>query len=84
MQRKEKWYEKLQCKRESDHASHPAQRVCHCSSRCFYTLGGAVNTVGGSAPATGCAKSGDVGNKAFMPYTADYFFYFDPYADDRR
>jgi hypothetical protein len=31
----------------------------------------------------GCAASGDVGKKAFMPYTADYFFYFDPYADDR-
>jgi hypothetical protein len=43
-----------------------------------------VNTVGGSAPATGCAASADVGKKAFVPYTADYFFYFDPYADDRR
>jgi hypothetical protein len=43
-----------------------------------------VNTVGGSAPATGCAASGDVGKKAFVPYTADYFFYFDPYADERR
>jgi hypothetical protein len=42
-----------------------------------------VNTVGGSAPATGCAASGDVGKKAFVPYTADYFFYLDPYADDR-
>jgi len=40
-----------------------------------------VNTVGGSAPSTGCAASGDVGKKAFVPYTADYFFYFDPYAD---
>ena len=43
-----------------------------------------VNTVGGSAPATGCAASGDVGKKAFVPYTADYFFYFDPSADDGR
>ena len=43
-----------------------------------------VNTVGGSAPSTGCAALGDVGKKAFVPYTADYFFYFDPYADDRR
>jgi hypothetical protein len=40
-----------------------------------------VNTVGGSAPSTGCAASGDVGKKAFVPYTADYIFYFDPYAD---
>jgi hypothetical protein len=40
-----------------------------------------VNTVGGSAPATGCAASGDVGKKAFVQYEADYFFYFDPYAD---
>jgi hypothetical protein len=43
-----------------------------------------VNTAGGSAPTTGCAASADVGKKAFVPYTADYFFYFDPYADDRR
>jgi hypothetical protein len=40
-----------------------------------------VNTLGGSAPSTGCAALGDVGKKAFVPYTADYFFYFDPYAD---
>ena len=40
-----------------------------------------VNTAGGSAPPTGCAASKDVGTKAFVPYTADYFFYFDPYAD---
>jgi hypothetical protein len=40
-----------------------------------------VNTVGGSAPPSGCAALGDVGKKAFVPYTADYFFYFDPYAD---
>jgi hypothetical protein len=43
-----------------------------------------VNTVGGSAPSTGCAALADVGKKAFVPYTADYFFYFDPYADDHR
>jgi hypothetical protein len=34
-----------------------------------------VNTDGGSAPATGCAQATDVGKKAFIPYTADYFFY---------
>jgi Protein of unknown function (DUF3455) len=34
-----------------------------------------VNTVGGVAPATGCAQSADVGKPAFVPYTADYFFY---------
>lgn len=34
-----------------------------------------VNTVGGAAPPTGCAAAGDIGKKAFVPYTADYFFY---------
>jgi len=34
-----------------------------------------LNTVGGLAPATGCNVPTDVGHKAFMPYTADYFFY---------
>jgi Protein of unknown function (DUF3455) len=34
-----------------------------------------VNTLGGVAPATGCASSADVGRTAFVPYTADYFFY---------
>lgn len=34
-----------------------------------------VNTVGGSAPATGCEIPTDVGRKAFVPYTADYIFY---------
>jgi len=27
------------------------------------------------APSTGCAQSIDVGSKALVPYTADYFFY---------
>jgi hypothetical protein len=27
------------------------------------------------APATGCEVLSDVGRKAFVPYTADYFFY---------
>jgi|SRR5215216_534521 len=34
-----------------------------------------VNTTGGLAPATGCTSSTDLGNQAFVPYTADYFFY---------
>jgi len=34
-----------------------------------------LNTVGGVAPSSGCAKAADVGNQAFVPYTADYFFY---------
>jgi Protein of unknown function (DUF3455) len=33
-----------------------------------------LNTSGGVAPSTGCTLS-DVGKKAFVPYTADYFFY---------
>src|SRR5512146_197920 len=34
-----------------------------------------VNTAGGIAPSTGCSRATDVGAKAFVPYTADYFFY---------
>jgi hypothetical protein len=34
-----------------------------------------LNTSGGLAPSEGCDNSNDVGNKAFVPYTADYFFY---------
>ena len=34
-----------------------------------------LNTNGGSAPATGCFVSGDVGKQALVPYTADYFFF---------
>jgi hypothetical protein len=34
-----------------------------------------LNPDGGVAPATGCSVATDVGAKAFMPYTADYFFY---------
>jgi hypothetical protein len=26
-------------------------------------------------PSTGCSESSDVGKKALVPYTADYFFY---------
>ena len=36
-----------------------------------------LKTTGGSAPSTGCSLSTDIGNKAFVPYTADYFFYKD-------
>jgi Protein of unknown function (DUF3455) len=34
-----------------------------------------LNTTGGVAPRDGCTVSTDVGNQAFIPYTADYFFY---------
>ena len=34
-----------------------------------------LNTDGGAAPPTGCNLLPDVGHKAFVPYTADYFFY---------
>jgi hypothetical protein len=34
-----------------------------------------LNTVGGLAPSTGCDLPTDIGHKAFVPYTADYFFY---------
>ena len=34
-----------------------------------------LNTSGGLAPKTGCSSFGDVGKQAFVPYTADYFFY---------
>jgi Protein of unknown function (DUF3455) len=34
-----------------------------------------VNTSGGVAPSTGCSESAGVGSTAFVPYTADYFFY---------
>jgi len=36
-----------------------------------------LNTSGGVAPSTGCTLSTDVGKKALVPYTADYFFYKD-------
>jgi Protein of unknown function (DUF3455) len=34
-----------------------------------------LNTVGGAAPSTGCDAPTDLGSKAFVPYTADYFFF---------
>ncbi|HEY7639109.1 MAG TPA: DUF3455 domain-containing protein [Steroidobacteraceae bacterium] len=40
-----------------------------------------LNTRGGVAPASGCSQASDVGKKAFIPYTADYFFFLDPTAE---
>jgi hypothetical protein len=34
-----------------------------------------LNTSGGMAPETGCSLPADVGKRAYVPYTADYFFY---------
>jgi hypothetical protein len=34
-----------------------------------------LNTVGGVAPSSGCAASGDVGKIALVPYSSNYFFY---------
>ena len=34
-----------------------------------------LSTGEGLAPSTGCASPADIGTEAFMPYTADYFFY---------
>jgi hypothetical protein len=34
-----------------------------------------VNTSGGLAPSVGCNSAADVGKQAFVPYTADYFFF---------
>ena len=34
-----------------------------------------LSTTGGLAPSTGCSSLTDVGNQAFVPYKADYFFY---------
>ncbi len=34
-----------------------------------------LNTSGGVAPSTGCARPSDVNREAFVPYEADYFFY---------
>jgi len=34
-----------------------------------------LRTFGGLAPSTGCSGPEDIGNKAFVPYVADYFFY---------
>ena len=39
-----------------------------------------VNTVGGLAPSIGCNSPADILHTAFVPYEADYVFYFDPTA----
>lgn len=39
-----------------------------------------LNTVGGLAPATGCTQAIDLGKRAFIPYTADYVFWWNPTA----
>jgi Protein of unknown function (DUF3455) len=36
-----------------------------------------LNTAGGLAPSVGCSSVANVGSEAFVPYTADYFFYTD-------
>jgi len=36
-----------------------------------------LNTSGGLAPPTGCSSPSNLGNQAFVDYTADYFFYTD-------
>ena len=36
-----------------------------------------LNTTGGTAPARGCSSPADIGHTAFVPYTADYYFYTD-------
>jgi hypothetical protein len=34
-----------------------------------------LNTAGGVAPSAGCSEAANVGAKAMVPYSADYFFY---------
>ncbi|MET0133433.1 MAG: DUF3455 domain-containing protein [Kibdelosporangium sp.] len=34
-----------------------------------------VNTAGGVAPSSGCATAANIGAKALVPYTTDYYFY---------
>jgi hypothetical protein len=34
-----------------------------------------LNTSGGIAPSAGCASPTEIGNQAFVSYTADYVFY---------
>lgn len=41
-----------------------------------------LNTIGGVAPATGCAMAADVGKKMLVPYEADYYFYRDANDDE--
>ena len=39
-----------------------------------------VNTVGGVAPSVGCLSLDDINNTAFVPYEADYAFFYNPTA----
>jgi Protein of unknown function (DUF3455) len=41
-----------------------------------------LNTTGGIAPSMGCSVSTDIGMRALVPYTADYFFYKDTQHED--
>jgi len=34
-----------------------------------------INTTGGLAPSEGCTSPAEIGNQAFVPYTADYVFF---------
>jgi hypothetical protein len=43
-----------------------------------------VNTSGGLAPAEGCNSPANIGNKQFVPYTADYLFYKAASQDDNN
>jgi transcriptional regulator with XRE-family HTH domain len=38
----------------------------------------------GGAPTTGCSLATEIGNRAFVPYRADYFFYEDPTDHGRK
>jgi len=40
-----------------------------------------LNTAGGLAPKSGCSTFEDLGRRAFVPYTADYFFYKKSHAE---
>ncbi|HET9832118.1 MAG TPA: DUF3455 domain-containing protein [Vicinamibacterales bacterium] len=40
-----------------------------------------LNTAGGLAPKSGCSTFEDLGRRAFVPYTADYFFYKKSHTD---
>lgn len=43
-----------------------------------------VNTVGGKAPTTGCTGAQDIGQRALVPYEADYFLFRQVTASDSR
>ena len=43
-----------------------------------------INTIGGTAPATGCSAAGNVGSKILVPYEADYIFYRVHHGEDNN